>query len=376
MASMVVGLTSMLIYYRFFHPAGPIRLCVGASVDFQKDLAELQVQQNKTSPDFQVISEDNSSSPAPQKPLKRTVSYSRSFKRGTQVPKRSRESTQKSTGVSPEEVLAGQMAAISPISSRNYRERAIDCGPVLTENRVDSAYGTDSNHGSPTVKEISDSSGSSSTAFNNDTYMLNDKSDDNTYMSVHIDSEKMLKRSPIVKDVTSGFATISSTKNLVKKKMTILVPNLVPNLDPSLEKTISLEALNPHSVTHVSNHDYENMALININRNSGVNQKIVPTHWRTYSNMADGKHDESSAYERQKYYDIYPLSKEMKEQLYRSLTPLSTAATMASESVASNDTYEPIENYDYGKFTQGFFRVKCCISEETKNYLDTLKFRF
>ena len=61
-----------------------------------------------------------------------------------------------------------------------------------------------------------------------------------------------------------------------------------------------------------------------------------------------GKHDESSAYERQPYYDIYPLSKEMKEQLYRSLTPLSTAATCGgSESVASNDTYEPIENYDY-----------------------------
>ena len=65
-----------------------------------------------------------------------------------------------------------------------------------------------------------------------------------------------------------------------------------------------------------------------------------------------GKHDESSAYERQPYYDIYPLSKEMKEQLYRSLTPLSTAATCGgSESVASNDTYEPIENYDYGPVT-------------------------
>ena len=78
---------------------------------------------------------------------------------------------------------------------------------------------------------------------------------------------------------------------------------------------------------------------------------VAPTHWRTYSNMADGNHDESGAYEKQKYYDIYPLSKELKEQLYRSLTPLSTAATMASESVASNDTYEPIENYDYGTVT-------------------------
>ena len=143
-------------------------------------------------------------------------------------------------------------------STLNYRERAIDCGPVITlENRVDSAYGTDSNHGSPVAK-LSDSSNSSN-AFNNDTYMVtNDKSDDNTYMSVNVDQEKMLKRSPVVRDVTSGFATISSTKNLMRRKMTILVP--------SLEKTISLEALNPQGLTNVSNHDYENMALININR--------------------------------------------------------------------------------------------------------------
>ena len=80
--------------------------------------------------------------------------------------------------------------------------------------------------------------------------------------------------------------------------------------------------------------------------NSLNNGKSHVSHWRTYSDMANDNHDESSAYERQKYYDIYPLSKEMKEQLYRSLTPLSTAATMASDSVASNDTYEPIENYE------------------------------
>ena len=119
--------------------------------------------------------------------------------------------------------------------------------------------------------------------------------------------------------------------------MTILVP--------SLEKTISLEALNPtkDQISNVSNHDYENLALININRNlignyncnsatnNHHNSKV--THWRTYSNMADGNHDESTAYEKRNYYDIYPLSKELKEQLYRSLTPLSTAATMASDSI-------------------------------------------
>ena len=119
---MVIGLSSMLIYYRFFHPAGPIRLCVGASVDFQKDLEELQEQKKQNhSPDFQVISEENASSPAPSKTntMRRTLSYSRSFKTTQPQFRRSRESTHKS--FSPEEALAGQMSAISPISTRNYR---------------------------------------------------------------------------------------------------------------------------------------------------------------------------------------------------------------------------------------------------------------
>lgn len=170
----------------------------------------------------------------------------------------------------------------------------------------------------------------------------------------------VLKRSPVVRDVTSGFAQISSTSQIMmqnrqqlpiqNRKMTILVPN-------NLDKTISLEALHPSgnsNAVNMSNHDYENLALININRSTlatSNNKKV--SHWRTYSNMADSKHDESSAYERQKYYDIYPLSRQLKEQLYRSLTPLSTAATMASSdhSVASNDTYEPIENYDTAENT-------------------------
>ena len=80
-----------------------------------------------------------------------------------------------------------------------------------------------------------------------------DKSDDNTYMSVHVqntsnednfsaaDDTRLLKRSPVVRDVTSGFAQISNTDQLIRRKMTILVP--------SLEKTISLEALNPGSTS-------------------------------------------------------------------------------------------------------------------------------
>ena len=75
--------------------------------------------------------------------------------------------------------------------------------------------------------------------------MKHEKSDDKSYMSVHVhsnrdsDSNQLLKRSPVVRDVTSGFAQISSTSQLMqKRKMTILVP-------ASLDKTISLEALNP-----------------------------------------------------------------------------------------------------------------------------------
>ena len=189
---------------------------------------------------------------------------------------------------------------------------SIDCGenisPVQPQERVDSAYGTDSNRtGSPPQKgaisvspNSSNGTSSSSSAFNNDTYMnaneaaevmKHEKSDDNTYMSVHInngngsnpsDNNQLLKRSPVVRDVTSGFAQISSTSQLMQKqrKMTILVP-------ASLDKTISLEALNPTNAgqttqkttnSFVSNHDYENMALININRNtdlaSGANGKL------------------------------------------------------------------------------------------------------
>ena len=99
-------------------------------------------------------------------------------------------------------------------------------------------------------------------------------------------------------------------------------------------------------------HDYENLALININRclatTEGETRAAAAgvTHWRTYSDMANSRHDESTAYERNrkasisgnssnnsgmrrsnssrrknaadysncygslKYYDIYPLSRD------------------------------------------------------------------
>ena len=118
------------------------------------------------------------------------------------------------------------------------------------------------------------------------------------------------------------------------------------------------------------------------------------THWRTYSDMANSRHDESTAYERGggrnasisgksegrnsnsgkdggrksadysncygslKYYDIYPLSREMKEQLYKTITPSGNARTGkggqeeqeeeeagVNLTTSTSDTYEPIEAY-------------------------------
>ncbi len=180
--SMTIGLVSMLVYYRFFHPAGPIRPCMRQSVDFQEDIDELkrnsEKPQGQSSPDFVVYSTsgdvENRSSPV-QNNRARRINYSRSFKTSCPPSKRSRE-TSHATSHSPEAELAQQMAAISPISTRNYRERAIDCGgsmsPIITQplqDRVDSAYGTDSNRtGSPPQKvneSPNSSQNSNSTAF-------------------------------------------------------------------------------------------------------------------------------------------------------------------------------------------------------------------
>ena len=422
-------------------------------MDFEDDLEELKRCQNKNkednggndnksySPDFVITDErvqNEFTTPPKPPPRSRTsrshrhnggagVTYSRSFKSRCPPENRSpsirRANGNSASTNSPEDELAAQVASISPISFGHaglgnngdhddyggFRERAIDCGmsPVIAvrksqeilqqqqqlQDRVDSAYGTDSNRtGSPPKPKdpnspnVSSNSNGSSVAFNNDTYMnissgggvkklSTSNPEEKSYMSVHPKSDhensndsKLLKRSPIVKDVTEGFAQISSTEELLNKnrnkKLSILVPNIDSSaMEMSDNRTISLDILNPNfgrnaaagNFANIMNHDYENLALININR---APQGQGVTHWRTYSDMANSNHDESKAYERtkmantagnQSYYDIYPLSKEMKDRLYRSLTPLSTAATMASDTntvVSESDTYEPIENFD------------------------------
>ena len=48
-----------------------------------------------------------------------------------------------------------------------------------------------------------------------------------------------------------------------------------------------------------------------------------------------------SMYSNLAFCDIYPLSRAMKDQLYRSLTPVSTAATMASSADTSGTGNNP-----------------------------------
>jgi len=67
----LIGLVSMLLYYRYFHPAGPIKPYIGESVDFSYD-PELKV-----SPDF--VTYDDTSIVEKRKPSN-PVRHSRSFK--------------------------------------------------------------------------------------------------------------------------------------------------------------------------------------------------------------------------------------------------------------------------------------------------------
>ena len=63
-----MGLSAMMLYYRFFHPAGPINPCVGESVDLKYDFDDEAMSReengnkkgneekrsNETSPDFEI----------------------------------------------------------------------------------------------------------------------------------------------------------------------------------------------------------------------------------------------------------------------------------------------------------------------------------
>ena len=108
-AGTFLGLSAMVLYYRFFHPAGPIRLCVGESVDFKSDVeavskprqerkptnentSEPNTASEEASPDFVIefeendYAEDHCATPPPVP--KRKIRHSRSFKNSCPKTKR------------------------------------------------------------------------------------------------------------------------------------------------------------------------------------------------------------------------------------------------------------------------------------------------
>ena len=153
--------------------------------------------------------------------------------------------------------------------------------------------------------------------------------------------QNLLKRSPVLKDVTATSSmppTVTGSKAGNEKTpkerlhapLTIIIPNIshqavnisknnntsgssnnnnnnnsnsksnrssATSPDEWSDKTISLDILNPESgppdISGFSGHDYENLALVNINR-----APLGGQHWRTYSDMATGRHDDSTKYEK------------------------------------------------------------------------------
>jgi hypothetical protein len=167
--------------------------------------------------------------------------------------------------------------------------------------------------------------------------------------------QNLLKRSPVLKDVTAAVAgplsassrmstaagpmqdrtaapslsagNFNASKERLHAPLTIIIPNIshqavniskatsnsnsngnsssniksnrssATSPDKWSDKTIPLDILNPESgppdISGFAGHDYENLALVNINR-----APLGGHHWRTYSDMATGRHDDSTKYEK------------------------------------------------------------------------------
>ena len=426
-----VGLCSMVLYYRFYHPAGPIYPGIKPQAD--QDTNESSDTNNVSGNDYVIKSStyiEEKEAVVPQvlvsKKAKVTnLQPSRSFKQTLRKP------PAPAPPPSPPQIRVNAARLPTPMTSPLAVVENLDIGntshaspspssPNLddckTSEKMDSAYGTDSNRTasrntessatmfvntagkSPSesysvhmVQNVSqnssfnpDLSGSNksntSAAFNNETYMsieqspcpaeeqsymsvsgpMTPNSNNNTYQSVHPMSESgarsdpnssqdsqsskvtvidqsvqtpkrprqdLLKRSPVLKDVTNVPTINTSTPSSVKPgsnnandeccdkgkerlhaPLTIIIPNISNQAftksssqspDKWSDKTISLDILNPGTcppdISNLSSHDYENLALVNINR-----APLGPLHWRTYSDMANSRHDDSEKYEKSK----------------------------------------------------------------------------
>ena len=408
-AGTAVGLSSMVLYYRFFHPAGPILPCVGQEEE-EEEIGSKEISLEVGGSDFVIKNatyiEEKEKLPEPTLPRKggTNLKPSRSFKQQS-----SRKAPEAALPPSPPPRAQGRLA--TPVSAPldlSHSPPSPHTEDCKASDKMDSAYGTDSNRTasrntessatmfvqagkSPTepAQNISGSSfnpdlsgshkSASSPAFNNETYMslegspspaaeeksymsvtspVTPESANNTYQSVHpmsdhntsqesqssrvtvIDQsvqtpkrprQDLLKRSPVLKDVTD-FTLTSSTPAGVKTglnpsvegassqtgsdkdrerlhaPLTIIIPNISNQAftksnsqspDKWSDKTISLDILNPGTgptdISNLTSHDYENLALVNINR-----APLGPLHWRTYSDMANSHHDDSTKYEKNK----------------------------------------------------------------------------
>ena len=248
----VVGLCSMVLYYRFYHPAGPIPCC--AHHHEEEKTEKVKPNEDSEGPDFVIKDatyvEDKDTSP-PEKPP-REVNRSNSLKHSRSVKSKRLPATPPRL-ISVDEMVRTNRQVASPVISPCVEEviysphQSTPAAPPHTpalrppseesakvSERLDSAYGTDSNRtasrntessvlavgksptgsyvpnplhnqsNSPNNPDHSGSSGSS-VAFNNETYMSievssggqdasymdlasphpNAGSPNNTYQSVH-----------------------------------------------------------------------------------------------------------------------------------------------------------------------------------------------
>ena len=406
-AGTAIGLCSMVLYYRFYHPAGPIipgtKDILGDNVEKGGDFVIKDVTYVEEKETSAAVAGEMLVTMKPKTNLKPSRSFKQTIRKPpappppqSSPPRTRANSARLATPLTSPLAMGHTLTNSSPTSHSPSSPATDDC---KISEKMDSAYGTDSNRTASRNTETSaqgvfvaagksptehqnvsagsydpnmshgSNKSSSSAAFNNETYMSIENSpggpgdqsymsvsgpivtpghsNNNTYQSVHPMSDSgrsdantsqdsqssrltvidqsaatpkrprkdLLPRSPVVKDVTNippdASSTPSSkpdkTKERLHAPLTIIIPNISHQAftkpssqspDKWSDKTISLDILNPGQGPDISNltsHDYENLALVNINR-----MPLGPTHWRTYSDMANSRHDDSTKYEKSK----------------------------------------------------------------------------
>ncbi|QQP54606.1 XK-related protein, partial [Caligus rogercresseyi] len=278
-----LGMTSMLLYYGYFHPGGKIRMCVEReSYDFEKS------ETASSSPDF--VIHDNSKYATPFKKInslspsslsgkpsdKPKIQHSRSFKRP--CPPKRRFSPERTMPMmqTPHGTTSPTLpTALTPVkpcsfSPNNETYMSIEKSTPMAASTV-LEDNNESIESSTTYMAIRSSSSQGNQPEKNDTYMslnspilINSSQEDSTISNESLitvinrkntllarshqaakaniaNSEKvLLKRSPVVKDITSGYAQISPIDKVVsqqkKRDFTIIVPPF-----PRLRRTEPLD---------------------------------------------------------------------------------------------------------------------------------------